>query len=920
MRLTNISKIDRSALLEAKRRRARTIIDGMIKTLIAKGRTRDEAIADLKKQIDSRFYEHMDAAVGSTVTEDARLTPGDSVETWIRRFKDSRHPKFAGKSPEQREKMARAAHYRAVQDKPFTASGQRTTRESDELDELRIDNKDGWGAVPYNQNVDYRGLRVRVRPSTFLKLAHKLDRYYSADDIERHIRADGAIGAPFLMVAIPQDWFEGDMSSPAEIYGHEGRNRMAAALRAEGDEPVETHLFFGSGLRNRDLKPEIVARLNDDVISQDGKLVGGPWFTQAAASKQTNEVAKVRISKDPDDLGAYVDDEGDPEPTVMLPIALITGVLEPDDMHQTKPGAPQKIARMAKAIKSGKHMPPILVRRHSDGYQVMDGHHRFKAYRLAKSDEIPARIVDPENITGDVDEAWSNRYKKSINCSNPKGFSQRAHCAARKKRAAGGKTKSKPVRESFNPIRYADQARKAIEIGWIDNVIERMIKAVAIGKLAPADPITELLEENRRKIIRHILISIRDRHIGHAREAIGMLRKLGIEWKELSDIEMSLEADLNENFADGKGPGRPGDSQRHGIPKGATMAQLRKAAKAPGRKGQLARWQINMRNGRKKANEAIAPHGGPEDELRMMKAGTKPAALVMDYHFDTLYRPISDEMGWEVVPFRVGDHTHYAVAQHGDRPRAERIAGMVAAANKGFKRGERASPEYHRELGTLLGYSHDDIEHFLGNQKARETVGEADGQARDAALTVFDMDETLFHTKAKIGVVRDGKVVRRLSNQEYNTYQLQPGEQYDYSEFRDARLFHDTSVPIERMWRKAQNLLSNIGKRPNSRVIIVTARSDLDDRETFLSTFRKHGLDIDKVHVHRAGNLPVPAAAAKKAIIATYLNTGRFDSARLIDDAESNLRSFLELRDDYPDIRFSAYLVLPGGNMVKYES
>jgi hypothetical protein len=57
---------------------------------------------------------------------------------------------------------------------------------------------------------------------------------------------------------------------------------------------------------------------------------------------------------------------------------------------------------------------------------------------------------------------------------------------------------------------------------------------------------------------------------------------------------------VDENFADGKGPGRPGDSQRHGIPKGATMAQLEKAAKAPGRKGQLARWQINMRRGKKK--------------------------------------------------------------------------------------------------------------------------------------------------------------------------------------------------------------------------------------------------------------------------------------------------------------------------------
>lgn len=32
-----------------------------------------------------------------------------------------------------------------------------------------------------------------------------------------------------------------------------------------------------------------------------------------------------------------------------------------------------------------------------------------------------------------ITEKWSAKYKRSINCSNPKGFSQRAHCAGRKK-------------------------------------------------------------------------------------------------------------------------------------------------------------------------------------------------------------------------------------------------------------------------------------------------------------------------------------------------------------------------------------------------------------------------------------------------------------------------------------------------------
>lgn len=32
-----------------------------------------------------------------------------------------------------------------------------------------------------------------------------------------------------------------------------------------------------------------------------------------------------------------------------------------------------------------------------------------------------------------VTEKWSERYKRSINCRSPRGFSQRAHCAGRQK-------------------------------------------------------------------------------------------------------------------------------------------------------------------------------------------------------------------------------------------------------------------------------------------------------------------------------------------------------------------------------------------------------------------------------------------------------------------------------------------------------
>lgn len=39
-----------------------------------------------------------------------------------------------------------------------------------------------------------------------------------------------------------------------------------------------------------------------------------------------------------------------------------------------------------------------------------------------------------ENEIQNILEKWSVKYKRSINCSKPKGFSQKAHCAGRKKK------------------------------------------------------------------------------------------------------------------------------------------------------------------------------------------------------------------------------------------------------------------------------------------------------------------------------------------------------------------------------------------------------------------------------------------------------------------------------------------------------
>ena len=71
------------------------------------------------------------------------------------------------------------------------------------------------------------------------------------------------------------------------------------------------------------------------------------------------------------------------------------------------------------------------------------------------------------------------------------------------------------------------------------------------------------------------------------------------KYKEIPDTWI-----MNENFADGKHPGRKGLSHRVGIPKKASLSKLQKIASSnTGEKRRMAQWQLNMRRGKAKKNK-----------------------------------------------------------------------------------------------------------------------------------------------------------------------------------------------------------------------------------------------------------------------------------------------------------------------------
>ena len=192
----------------------------------------------------------------------------------------------------------------------------------------------------------------------------------------------------------------------------------------------------------------------------------------------------------------------------------------------------------------------------------------------------------------------------------------------------------------------------------------------------------------------------------------------------------------------------------------------------------------------------------------------------------------------------------------------------------------------------------------ISMKKFNEFLAEKAGKG----LTIFDIDDTLFVSKARVIVVNTntGKT-KALTPMEFNSYKLRKHEEYDYGEFKSAKLFYQTATPIGRMVEKAKAIIRNATAK-GSKVIIVTARANMDDKKLFVKTFESHGIPMKDVYIERAGNMSGSSAENKKVIFRKYLKTGEYSRIRLFDDHKENLKALLDLKNEFPSVDMFAYL------------
>jgi|688.fasta_scaffold12674_22 hypothetical protein len=161
-------------------------------------------------------------------------------------------------------------------------------------------------------------------------------------------------------------------------------------------------------------------------------------------------------------------------------------------------------------------------------------------------------------------------------------------------------------------------------------------------------------------------------------------------------------------------------------------------------------------------------------------------------------------------------------------------------------------------------------------------------------LIVFDLDDTLVKTEAKIKVVsrKTGKILKELTPEEFNFYVSHPSKVLDFEDFDNPEILRQGKFIREVLGK----LLSYYERKIP--VAIVTARSSSPMVRNF---FLENGIDIHPELVIAVNDpeakIEGENVAQRKLYALKRLREMGFSDFTFFDDNEDNLRLALQMRN-----------------------
>lgn len=171
------------------------------------------------------------------------------------------------------------------------------------------------------------------------------------------------------------------------------------------------------------------------------------------------------------------------------------------------------------------------------------------------------------------------------------------------------------------------------------------------------------------------------------------------------------------------------------------------------------------------------------------------------------------------------------------------------------------------------------------------------------AITVFDLDDTLVITDAKIKVcnIVTGDC-HELTPEEFNEYEANPNHELNFDDFKSLEIMKagDLIHYYLKILADAYKMKRAVG--------IVTAR---DSQEMIYTWLKDHvGFHIAKDLIY-AINDPVHGlsgsiAQKKQQAFREYIEMG-YRKIQFFDDDNANLKLVKDLQEEYPDVEISVY-------------
>ena len=162
-------------------------------------------------------------------------------------------------------------------------------------------------------------------------------------------------------------------------------------------------------------------------------------------------------------------------------------------------------------------------------------------------------------------------------------------------------------------------------------------------------------------------------------------------------------------------------------------------------------------------------------------------------------------------------------------------------------------------------------------------------------LHIFDFDDTLVKSDAKVVVTHKDGSVDELTSSMFAKYSPKPGDKFDYSDFEK---YPKSAELIPFTFEKFQDAIRKDG---NDSVVILTARANPTPVIEFLKDSGITGITVEAV----GDSNPM----AKARYVMGRIKADDVDMVHVYEDNASNVRAIRKVVDKMGQVRFQSTLI-----------